>query len=515
MLSSGLDVSFVPYRPHEYRGLDGLVILSESPELTNEAIQSGLSVYQVCSSDAVSVDQQATVRFTSSTSVHRAFRDTALIDRSLKKCSPVPQTFECLAEIGETPVWAVDRTAGRESHFVGIDLPPFGSDDFFHVHFRATRWFAMVPLLHFLRQLLGSEGWQIPEPRATFIIDDPNLHHRSYGYLDFETLVKHAEAHNYHATVATVPLDAWYFNRDVATLFREHSQNISLMMHGVNHIPDELARDYSDQDALVLLAAGLRRIAEFERRSGLKVARIMAAPHGAFADFIADPMLRLGYEAGCVSIGSLIHWNPDKPWPTDLGLPIAQALGRQALPVFHRVGTNEVDVRLSAFLGHPVIIATHHHDYVSHFTRIESLAKIVNQISDPRWMSIQDISRTNYVATVESDVLCVKPYSRRLTIPLSEDLKALQIAASPFCPETTLDLHEMRMNPQQVADGRALCRCEIINNEIQISIPPHNPVDYETVDPMPLGLWPVARRLLAEGRDRAKPILSFAASSGR
>jgi hypothetical protein len=71
------------------------------------------------------------------------------------------------------------------------------------------------------------------------------------------------------------------------------------------------------------------------------------------------------------------------------------------------------------------------------------------------------------------------------------------------------------MNPQQVADGRALCRCEIINNEIQISIPPHNPVDYETVDPMPLGLWPVARRLLAEGRDRAKPILSFAASSGR
>jgi hypothetical protein len=515
MLSTGLAVIFVPHRPREYQGLDGLIVLSESPELTNEAIQSGLSFYQVCSCDAVSVEQQATVTFTSSTSVHRSFRDAALIDRSLKRCSPVPQTFECLAEIGDTPVWAIDRIGGRESHFVGIDLPHFGSDDFFHVHFRATRWFAMVPLLHFLRQLLGSERWQIPEPRATFIIDDPNLHHRSYGYLDFETLVKHAEANNYHATVATVPLDAWYFNRDVATLFREHSQHISLMMHGVNHIADELARDYSDQDALVLLAAGLRRIAEFESRSGLKVARIMAAPHGAFADFIADPMLRLGYEAGCVSIGSLIHWNPDKPWETDLGLPVAQALGQEAFPVFHRVGTNEVDVRLSAFLGHPIIIATHHQDYVSHFTRIESLAKIVNQISDPRWMTIQDISRTNYVASVDSKVLRIRPYSRLLTIPLSKGLKTLQILASPFCPESTVDLSEISANPRPAADGRTSLQYEISNDVIEIAFPPHNPVDYETVDPMPLGLWPVARRLLAEGRDRAKPILSFAASSGR
>jgi hypothetical protein len=180
----------------------------------------------------------------------------------------------------------------------------------------------MLPLLHFLRELIGPGGWQVAEPRATFIIDDPNFHHRTYGYLDFAKLIRHAEAHNYHATVATVPLDTWYFNRKVVALFRAHRQRISVMMHGVNHLADELAREYTQDEALALLAVGLRRIAGFEARSGLKVDRIMAAPHGAFKESMADPMVQLGFEAGCVSIGSLKRWNADKNWPPQLGIPL-------------------------------------------------------------------------------------------------------------------------------------------------------------------------------------------------
>ena len=397
-------------------------------------------------------------------------------------------------------------------HRVGVALPPFTANDFFHIHFRATRWFAMVPLLHFLRHLLGPECWKAPEPRATFIIDDPNLHHRSYGYIDFEALAKHAAAQNYHATVATVPLDAWYFNRDVAAFFRQHRQQISVMMHGVNHIADELARPYTEDDALALLAVGLRRIAAFEARSGVKVDRVMAAPHGAFSESMADPMLRLGFEAGCVSIGSLLRWNSGESWKADLGIPIAQALGSQGFPVFHRTNTSETDVRLSAFLGHPVIIATHHHDYVSNFARIESLAKMVNDISSPRWMTIEEISRTNYLASVESGVLRVTPYARRLSIPLPQGASAFQLLPSPFCPEITIDLRGRSVADTNFDTGGPL-QCSVSNNVMQIYFPPSDPVDFREVNPMPLGLWPVARRLLAEGRDRAKPMLSFAASA--
>ena len=512
MLSSGLAVTFEPHTPGDYGGLQGLIALSEDRGAVNGAMEHDLSSYQVCSSDPVSFSEQSAIRFTSSTLVHRAFRNKSLADSSLVNFARAPKSSECLAQVDNQPVWTVERTGSQLHHHVGIDLPLFTPGDFFHGHFRASRWFAMVPLLHFLRHLFNPDGWKLPEPRATFIIDDPNLHRRRYGYIDFEKLAKHAATHNYHATVATVPLDAWYFDREVAALFRAHKQRLSLMMHGVNHIADELARSYTEEDALELLAAGLRRIAAFESRSGVAVGRIMAAPHGAFADSIADPMLRLGYEAACVSIGSLVRWNSGKHWPAELGLPIGQAFGSRGFPVFHRTGISETDVRLSAFLGHPMIIATHHQDCISNFARFETLANMVNEITTVRWMTIEDISRTNYVSRVENGVLCIRPYTRRLTVPLPRDVVALQLQSSAFCPEITIDLRTHSSNATQATEAHGPFQYSVSNNVMQIFFPPRDPVDYKQVDPMRLGLWPVARRLLVEVRDRVKPMLSFASA---
>jgi hypothetical protein len=506
MLSLGLAVDFVPFAGNDFAGLQGLILLSCDPELLQSATAHELSTYVVHTANPCAASESSAMHFTSSNLIHRAFRDRTLPDTSLRNISAIPQTAKVLAEIGGKPVWAVDRTHRRETHHAGVALPPFAAGDFFHQHFRAARWFAFVPLLHFLRGLLGAEGWPVPEPRATFIIDDPNLHHRTYGFIDFAKLAAHAAAHNYHASIATVPLDSWYFNRRVADIFRSKRRYLSMMMHGVNHIADELARKYSPQDALALLATGLRRIARFETRSGVQVDRVMAAPHGAFEESMADPMLRLGYEGGCVSIGSLARWNPNKQWRADLGLPMAQPLGTLDFPVFHRTGTIELDIRLSAFLGHPVVIATHHHDYTANFAQIESIAKMVNDISTPKWLPIKDISRTNYLVTYHQDSLRIRPFSRKLNIPLARGVSVVTLEASPFGPETTIDLH-------QHSNTSGPIRCAVADKVLQISIPPADPLDYQKVHPTRLGLWPIARRILAEGRDRAKPMLTFDAAS--
>ncbi len=396
----------------------------------------------------------------------------------------------------------MERSATQEVHHSGVALPALGSNEFFHQHFRSARWFAFLPLLHFLRNLLGPERWPVPEPRAVFIIDDPNLHSSSYGFIDFAKLAAHAAAHNYHAAIATVPLDTWHFNRGAAEIFRSKRRNLSMMMHGVNHIADELARQYSADDALALLATGLRRIATFESRSGVQVDRVVAAPHGAFEEAIADPMLRLGYESACVSVGSLERWNPAKPWRADFGLPIAQALGTQALPVFHRTGIMEVDILLSAFLGHPVIIATHHWDYTSNYALVESLAKMVNDVYAPKWMPIRDISRSNYLAAAQQDTLRITPFSRKLSVPLAAGITNVAIEASPFAPATTIDL-----TAHAAASGPV--RYSLADGALQINIPPADSIDYQKVRKARLGLWPVVRRILAEGRDRAQPVLRF------
>lgn len=509
MLSAALPVRFAAHDA-SLAGLRGLVAVTDDRELRSAALENGVPCYQVYQGGAVDSSSQNRIRFESCSSVPSAFRSAELSDDSIVKFYPVGRPAEVMAQVNGQAVWSREQNGKCECHYVGLDLPVFATGDFFHAHFRGARWFALLPLLTFLAELLGS-NWRKPEPRAVFIIDDPNLHHRSYGYIDFAKLARHAEANNYHATIATVPLDAWYFNREVAELFRANSHRLSMMMHGVNHVADELARPYSEAQALALLAEGLRRIGKLESRAGVKVDRIMAAPHGAFAESIADPMLRLGYEAGCVSVGSLVRWNANKRWPTDLGFPMTQALGEQAFPVFHRVGTNEIDLRLSAFLGHPVIIATHHQDYVGNLSRIEKLAKILNDIAPMRWMSIEKISRTNYVADVSEEALRIKPYTRRLTVPVEATTTTVQLEASALWPATTLDVKN-RSAVRTVSDdhsGRVSTSWK--NHDLEIGFSPTDPIDYRAVSPMPLGLWPVARRLLAEGRDRVKPILRMAA----
>jgi hypothetical protein len=512
MLSSRLEVSFEPHTPGEYAGLRGLIALAGAAEAARDASLRNVSYYEVILSQPIPVAAQAGITFTSSAAVHRAFRGKTLADSSLINFSRVPDSFESLAKVGEETIWAVEQQGGQEHHRVGVDVPVFTEKDFFHNHFRERCWFAMVPLLHFLRRLLGPDGWPAPEPRASFIIDDPNLHHRSYGYIDFEKLANHAAAHNYHATIATVPLDAWYFDRKVVDLFQTYKKHISLMMHGVNHVADELARSYDEQDALRLLATGLRRIADLESRSGLAIARIMAAPHGAFAEFMADLMVRLGYEGACVSIGSLLRWNPEKLWPANFGFSMAQPLGSLGFPVFHRIGLSETDIRLSAFLGHPVIVTLHHQDCVSNFARLEAMANMVNSIDSVRWIGIENISETNFASKKQNEALRIWPYSRRLAVLLSAEITEVEVCSSPYCGGFTIDLRNHRRDDTETVVHNVPARHRISNNILEIVFPQGNAVDYRQVESRSVGLWPVVRRILTEARDRTQPILSLASA---
>jgi hypothetical protein len=512
MLSSQLEVSFEPHTAGDYEGLQGLIALNGAADAAREAPLHNVSCYEVILSQPIPFAAESAITFTSSAAVHRAFRGKTLPDSSLINFSRVFHSFESLAKVGEQTIWAVEQQSNREHQWVGVDIPVLTERDFFHNHFRERRWFAMVPLLHFLRRLLGPDGWPAPEPRAGFIIDDPNLHHRSYGYIDFEKLANHAAAHNYHATIATVPLDAWYFDRKVVDLFQIHKKHISLMMHGVNHVADELARSYEEKDALSLLATGLRRIADLESRSGLDVARIMAAPHGAFSEFMADLMVRLGYEAACVSIGSLLRWNPERVWPSNLGFPMAQPLGSLGFPVFHRTGISEIDINLSAFLGHPVIVATHHNDCVSNFARLESMANTVNSIDNIRWMGIEEISRTNFVSKMQNGTLRIWPYSRHVIVPLSQETTGVEVCRSTYSRGFTIAVHNHLRDGTEAAVHSSPARCRISSNTLEIFFPASNTVDYSQIESKGVGLWPVVRRILTEARDRTQPILSLASA---
>jgi hypothetical protein len=238
----------------------------------------------------------------------------------------------------------------------------------------------------------------------------------------------------------------------------------------------------------------------------------MAAPHGAFAEFMADLMVRLGYEGACVSVGSLLRWNREKLWPADLGFSMAQPLGSLGFPVFHRIGLSETDARLNAFLGHPVIVTLHHQDCVSNFAQLESMANTVNSIGAVRWTSIEQISKTNFVSETRNKTLRIWPYSRYLAVPLSADITAAEVCPSPYCGGFTIDVHNHGRDGTETAVDNVPARLKISNNTLEIFFPSSNSVDYRQVASRSAGLWPVVRRILTEARDRTQPILSLASA---
>ena len=53
------------------------------------------------------------------------------------------------------------------------------------------------------------------------------------------------------------------------------------MIHGNDHTKRELGQPYSDTQRMSLVQESLARIERLEKRSGVNISRVMAAPHGS------------------------------------------------------------------------------------------------------------------------------------------------------------------------------------------------------------------------------------------
>ena len=86
------------------------------------------------------------------------------------------------------------------------------------------------------RRAAGAHRWQAPPLRASFRLDDPNLHWPSYGHVRFRELAQDAKRRGYHVAMATVPLDAWMVHPGARDAFARHPDSLSLIIHGNNHV---------------------------------------------------------------------------------------------------------------------------------------------------------------------------------------------------------------------------------------------------------------------------------------
>jgi hypothetical protein len=293
-------------------------------------------------------------------------------------------------------------------------------------------------------------------------------------------------------------------------LFQQNRDQLSLLIHGNDHTVQELAKSYSDEERSRNLRQALMRIGAFERRSGVEVSKVMAPPHGACSEHTLGAMAALGFEAACISRGSLRHHNGRATWLRTLGMGPSDII--KGLPVFPRFplsGSCQNSILIAALLHQPIIPVGHHHDVASGLQLLDDLSGFVNSLRTVRWADMKQISRSHYARRLEGKILRVRMFTKRVEVcapegtnqilverPWLQKAESMPLAWRSQSGDLEWKLHRP-VEPIPALPGQKI---EIISDPSMASF-----IDAKNV--RNFHLWPVVRRQLTEVRDRMSPLL--------
>jgi hypothetical protein len=516
LLSALYPANFIAAPPNSPVPCDGAILWAQPENPERPDFPCDTLIIAAPATERIDVTDQE-VRFGKCAWLEQYFRQQTMREHGIPHFPPLRLApgDEPVCTLNGQHYWLARAAGDHRISTVALGPPNFSEGHTVYHHFNRLTWLRLLPFLHFIKGLTRREDWAPPPLRACLMIDDPNLHRSSYGYIDFKTLARHAADHNYHAAMAMVPCDAWYFDDEAARLFRRSASRLSLLMHGNNHGYLEYGTESSSDAIDRPLAQALRRIQDFERRSGLDVARVMAPPYGAFWAGMADPMLRLGYEAVCVSRSSLKSWNGNVQWPLSFGHSPTEFLN-DGFPVIPRQALardQEDGYRLAAFLDQPIIPHGHHQDFREGFGLIERAVQTINSLGSVVWSDMASLSRSNYQTLRSGHTLRLRMHARQVTLPAVEAGIQNIIVERPW-----IDDHTQRPEVlicQQAATTRFYEPAHRTSYPIDVSgpdsltllSPPQQKIDPARVPSPAFAVWPLLRRTLSEARDRLSTVL--------
>lgn len=449
------------------------------------------------------------VRFSELPFAPQLFRGATLLDRTINAVRGAGQDRDLVvAQEGDCPLWLRPHEAPTTVDLVTVRPPILNEEEYLYARFTADDWFSLLPLLSFVKRVAA---WSTSPVRANFMFDDPNLHWPSYGYVRFEEIGSDAEVNNYHVAFATIPLDGWFVHQRVARSLRDHQRSISLLVHGNDHTKRELAQGSDPTKCVAVARQALRRISRIERAVGVPVPRIMAAPHGACSEVMARALLHAGFEAACISRGSLMARNLSVAWPLCVGLRPAEFLGGgfPVIPRFHIKSDPSVRARLAAFLGQPVISVGHHEDLAGGLELLRTRADVINRLGDVTWSDMRLIARGNYWTRREDESLHVRMFSRTIAMRIPSGITHLRVER-PW-----LRMGEAESLVAEDEAGTLSLECSDEHTPIPVrsfasvtlrSVPVET-VTFSRAEDTRSGLRAVARRSACEVRDRMRPKL--------
>jgi len=280
-----------------------------------------------------------------------------------------------------------------------------------------------------------------------------------------------------------------------------------LLVHGNNHIRDELARTYRDGTREQLVAQSLKRIERLEQKLKLEIPKVMAPPHSACTEDLAGELLRQRYEALCISHEMLRRFNLTKEWPASFGLEPAEFLsgGLPVMPRFPFSNKSTNAAVLAGFLGQAIIPYGHHENMGDGLSFVTELTANINRMDGVEWSSLTRIARTNYTHRVSANTLQLQMYSRHIQVNVPKEIERVEVHRPWLGSDEAAESLEMCIDDDtwvQLENGEILLPRDIHVRRLDIRSVWLGSVDFHRIPAQSLAPWAIMRRLLTEIRDR-------------
>ncbi len=500
-LEEAVGARFVAWEGEDPAGLDA--VLAFGTGARRETLPPGLPS-MACAGEERPGAEAVTLVIADDPGLERPLRRATLSERSPLAPLAVPEGCRILARAGAVPVWTTGPGGHREVALAPAELAP---GEALRERLAPGRCLALLALLDLIRAAAADDAWSRPPLRAAIILDDPNLRRPRYGHLDYARVAAHAREHRYHLAVAMVPLDGWSTHPATARLVRERPE-LSVVAHGNDHLAGELALPRDERAALALALSAQRRIAAFERRTGVHVARVMVPPHERAGAAMPPALLDAGFEALCMTRPYPWVATPERHWlerPPGAG-PLAgwrpaDFVG-PGLPVLLRSAFTHPreDLVLRALLGQPLVLYGHHDDLAGGLETLERAAADVNALGDVHWGPLDDVARGGAETRRDGRVLHVRPWSRRVGVEVPNGVDRIVVEPPPEAQAVGV----RALTPGPPGVGSFTLRVARPGRLALEVIPARRPASARVARPRP---WPVLRRLAGEGRDRLGPSL--------
>jgi hypothetical protein len=299
-----------------------------------------------------------------------------------------------------------------------------------------------VPVAMYFRWAFADDCWTAAETRGCLIVDDPTLTPR-YGFLRFRDTLQLMEAHNFTTSIAFIPWNWRRTNRETVRQFQQHTDRLSLCVHGCDHS----AGEFGARSTAVLnrrIKTANQRMEWLSKKTSLQHDNIMVFPQGAFSPEAGRALKLNGFVAAANTEVAPSGGAQNDTRIADLWNIAIMKYG--SFPIFtRRYLTHGIEnFAFDALLGKPCLMVAHHEVFKDRGRELMEFIGRLNSLKwNLRWCSLGDtITHSFNIRKGAAGMRAIQMFAEQLVIenpsPEAREVVVMKEESDPECVKAVM-----------------------------------------------------------------------------